>query len=360
MGDAMGTPGFTTDKGRYQTGKLPARCERFMTDTEQHFETQFASAGQHRVAYRISGAGSCDVLINPGLQSRINLIRSEPGHVNFRHGLESFSRCISFDGLGTGISDRPSMNNRSAVEDWVDSCGAVLDAVGSTAPVIIGVFGSVHLVLQFVRRYPQRFSGLVLINTYTYACWVSRSDYPEGTPPEEIANSREFINKAWGRTGLPAPAAPSQAGNEAFLQWNATLQHVIATPNAVVAGLSVLAELDSRDVLPDIRVPTLVMARTGLTPGAFARTQYMATRVSHARFIELPGPDIAPCYETPEVVLRQIALHWKQACNFDLICAIRTCRAAKTRSISTFHDGFRPERGSSSPCESRSTKVMLS
>ena len=219
MGDAMGTPGFTTDKGRYQTGKLPARCERFMTDTEQHSETQFASAGQHRVAYRISGAGSCDVLINPGLQSRINLIRSEPGHVNFRHGLESFSRCISFDGLGTGTSDRPPMNNRSAVEDWIDSCGAVLDAVGSTAPVIIGAFGSGPLVLQFVRRYPQRCSGLVFINTY--ACWVSRSDYPEGTPPEEIANSRESINKAWGRSGLPAPAAASQAGNEAFLQWNA-------------------------------------------------------------------------------------------------------------------------------------------
>jgi len=159
-------------------------------------------------------------------------------------------------------------------------------------------------VLQFVRRYPQRCSGLVFINTY--ACWVSRSDYPEGTPPEEIANSRESINKAWGRSGLPAPAAASQAGNEAFLQWNAAIQRAMATPDEVVEGLGALAELDSRDVLPEINVPTLVMARTGLPPGAFARTRYVAEHVPHARFVEIPGFDIAPFYETPQLILDQI------------------------------------------------------
>ncbi len=190
------------------------------------------------------------------------------------------------------MSDRPSRAYRSAVEDGIANCVAVLDAEGSAASVIISVFGSGPLVLQFVHRYPQRCSGLVFINTY--ACWAARHGYPAGAPPEEIARTREFLSKAWGRTGFPVPAAPSQARNDGFLQWNATIQRAMATPDEVLEGLGALAELDSRDVLPEIHVPTLVMTRTGLPPGAFARTRYVAEHVRHARFVELPGFDIAP------------------------------------------------------------------
>ena len=159
-------------------------------------------------------------------------------------------------------------------------------------------------MLQFLHRYPQRCSGLVFINTY--ACWAARPGYPAGASPEEIARTREFFGKAWGGTGFPVPAAPSQAGNDEFLQWNAAIQRAMATPDEVVEGLGALAELDSRDVLPEINVPTLVMARTGLPPGAFARTRYVAEHVPHARFVEIPGFDIAPFYETPQLILDQI------------------------------------------------------
>jgi len=272
-----------------------------MKDLE-HPETLFAAAGQHRVAYRMSGAGPRDVVANPGLWSHMELIREDPGHVNFRRRMQSFCRQIGFDRIGTGVSDRPT--GGAAVEYWIESCAAVLDAVGSPAPVILSLFGSGPLALQFVSRYPQRCSGLIFINTY--ACWAARPGYAAGAPPEEIAKTREFLGKSWGRTGFPVPTAPSQTDNAEFLRWYASIQRAMASPSAMLQDLGELEALDSRHVLSQIRAPTLVMARTGLAPGAFARTRYIADHIPHARFVEIPGSDIAPFYETPELILDHI------------------------------------------------------
>ena len=177
-----------------------------MTDLG-HPETLFATAGQYRVAYRMSGAGPPDVVMTPGLWSHMELIREDPGHVNFRRRMQSFSRQIGFDSLGTGLSNRPT--GGSAVEYWIQSCAAVLDAARSPAAVIVSLFGSAPLVLEFLNRYPQRCSGLVFINTH--ACWAARPGYTAGAPPEEIAKTREFMAKAWGRgRGFPSRLPPAR------------------------------------------------------------------------------------------------------------------------------------------------------
>ena len=262
----------------------------------------FAPAGQHRVAYRMSGRPPPDVVVTPGLWSHMGLSRDDPGHVDFRLRMELFCRLIAFDSLGTGLSDRPV--GGLAVDQWVESCAAVLDEARSTKAIFCSLFVSGPLVLEFVRRHPQRCSGLIFVNTY--ACWAARADYGAGAPPEEVAKVREFMAKAWGRDGFPVPSAPSQAGNAAFLRWSAAVQRAMASPEELLQGLTTLETLDSRSVLPQVQVPTLVMARTGLAPGAFARARYIADHVPDARFVELPGADVAPFYETPELVLDQI------------------------------------------------------
>ena len=276
-----------------------------MCDAE-HPQTLFAPAGRHRVAYRTSGLGPPDVVMTPGLWSHMELIRDDPGHVDFRRRMQTFCRQMAFDSLGTGLSDRPMdrQSGGSAVDRWIESCAAVLDEADSAAPVICSMFNAGPLALQFVKRYPQRCSGLIFINTY--ACWAGRPGYAAGAPPEEIARTRDFMAKAWGREGFPVPSAPSQAGNAEFLRWSASIQRAMASPEGVREGLATLEGLDSRDVLPQIRVPSLVMARTGLSAGAFARARYLADQIPGARFVELPGADVAPFYETPEVILDAI------------------------------------------------------
>jgi len=38
----------------------------------------------------------------------------------------------------------------------------------------------------------------------------------------------------------------------------------------------------------------------------YARAKYIADNIPNARFVELPGSDVAPFYETPELILNEI------------------------------------------------------
>ena len=58
---------------------------------------------------------------------------------------------------------------------------------------------------------------------------------------------------------------------------SASIQRAMASPSSVLDGLAELERLDSIHVLPQIRVPTLVMARTGLAPGLSPARAYLGS-----------------------------------------------------------------------------------
>lgn len=267
-------------------------------------ETQFVSVGRDRVAYQVFGSGPRDLLVTNGMWSHIDVQWEDPAFVRFQRRLGSFARVIRFDRRGTGLSDRPQEDGRSPVEHWIDDCVAVLDAAGSAAPVIMSMVDSGPIVLQFVDQYPQRCSGLIFFNTM--ACWGQRPDYPEGHAPELIARFQQFFYQSWGHAEFSARYVPSQAGNPAFLQYFAKLQRAMASPRAVVENLSLLERLDARPILARVRVPTLVMSRRQLAFTTLAQTRYIAGHIAGARFVELPGGDGAPTWETPELILDHI------------------------------------------------------
>jgi class 3 adenylate cyclase len=53
-------------------------------------------------------------------------------------------------------------------------------------------------------------------------------------------------------------------------------------------------EIDVRNVLPAIRVPTLILHRTGDLDSNIEEGRYIAARIPDAKFLELPGPDHLP------------------------------------------------------------------
>jgi class 3 adenylate cyclase len=53
-------------------------------------------------------------------------------------------------------------------------------------------------------------------------------------------------------------------------------------------------DIDVRDVLPAIRVPTLILHRRGDLDANIEEGRYIAARIPGAKFLELPGPDHLP------------------------------------------------------------------
>ena len=53
-------------------------------------------------------------------------------------------------------------------------------------------------------------------------------------------------------------------------------------------------EIDVRNILPSVRVPTLILHRTGDRDANIEEGRYIAARIPKAKFLELPGPDHLP------------------------------------------------------------------
>ena len=63
---------------------------------------------------------------------------------------------------------------------------------------------------------------------------------------------------------------------------------------AALALARMNTEIDVRNILPSVRVPTLILHRTGDRDANIEEGRYIAARIPNAKFLELPGPDHLP------------------------------------------------------------------
>jgi class 3 adenylate cyclase len=85
--------------------------------------------------------------------------------------------------------------------------------------------------------------------------------------------------------------APSVADDERFKRWFRTYARLSASPGAARDLSRMNMEIDVRQVLPAIRVPTLVLNRA---EDQADQGRYLAAQIPGARYVELPGRDHAP------------------------------------------------------------------
>jgi class 3 adenylate cyclase len=100
--------------------------------------------------------------------------------------------------------------------------------------------------------------------------------------------------------------APSLAEDRVFVDWWARFERLVATPSAYRELAQILNDLDVREVLSSIHVPTLVLQRTGdlIVPSSQAR--YIAENIAGARYIELSGDDHLPIAGDRDAVLDEV------------------------------------------------------
>jgi class 3 adenylate cyclase len=156
----------------------------------------------------------------------------------------------------------------------------------------------------FAATYPEQTEALVMVGTY--ARRLRAPDYPWApTEEEREAFCREILERWGGPVGIET-RAPSVASLPAFREWWATYLRMGASPAAAVALTRMNAQIDVRDVLPTIRVPTLVLHRTGDRCLLVEEGRYVASLVPDARFVELPGDDHLPFVGDQDALLDEV------------------------------------------------------
>ncbi|MGN6796368.1 MAG: adenylate/guanylate cyclase domain-containing protein [Streptosporangiaceae bacterium] len=250
-------------------------------------ETCYVRSGGAYIAYRIMGRGPVDLILLQGGFSHVELQLEEPSFARFLGRLASFSRLIILDVRGTGLSDR-SMQ-LPTLEDQVDDILAVLDAVGCERAALFGLGQGGVLACLFAAAHPGRAAALVLYGTC--ARLILAEGYPWGRAPEEFERLLRGTEKGWGH-GVALPGlAPSMAGDEPFKQWFAKMERLGASPGNMLSLLQLHRDVDIRHVLPAIRVPALVMHRTGDAYREVGHGRYLAAHIPGAKYVELPGRD---------------------------------------------------------------------
>ena len=257
-------------------------------------DVRYTQSGDAAIAYFVVGDGPRDLVFAPFMLSTVFGWELLPVFRDFCLRLASFSRLVLFDRRGLGASDRP--RSRPTLESHMEDVRAVLDQVESEQAVLFGSGHGGQMCALFAATYPERTSALVLYATPERA---------PGTHEEHRAELRRAasafgLNEHFERDGYPG--YPSLAHDEDFRRAMRTAVRASASPSAAVDFLRTYFETDISDVLPLIRVPTLVLYRSEVapprgprsTPAAEPVARGLAGVIPDARLVPVPGPDFSP------------------------------------------------------------------
>jgi pimeloyl-ACP methyl ester carboxylesterase len=168
-------------------------------------------------------------------------------------GLSDRFTVVAWDAPGAGQSDDPP--DSYAIGDWADGLERLLDVEGLPRATICGLSWGGLLAQVLYQRSPDRVERLVLADTY--AGWAG--SLPDPMPAERLAaclrdsslNSPEFVARY-----LPAMLSASPPENV-----RTGLASIMADfhPSGFRLMAAALARADTREILPGIRVPTLLI-----------------------------------------------------------------------------------------------------
>jgi len=97
------------------------------------------------------GDGPLDLVFVPPHVSNVELVWEIPSRAAGVRRLAEFSRVITFDKRGTGLSDR--MSGVPSLEERMDDVRAMMDAVGSSRAAILGVLEGGPMSVLFAASF---------------------------------------------------------------------------------------------------------------------------------------------------------------------------------------------------------------
>jgi class 3 adenylate cyclase/pimeloyl-ACP methyl ester carboxylesterase len=266
-------------------------------------QTRYAKAPDGTsIAYQVVGDGPVDLAYATGIWSNVEIMWEDPLWAHFLKRLAKFSRLILFDMRGVGLSDRGL--EPPVLELQRDDVGAVLDSAGSREAIVFGGARAATMAMLFAATHPERTKALILYAPV--AKTVSTPDFPHGKSAEEQAMffARFLVETGTGKN--LELQAPSVAGDERFVEWWARFERLVASPSAYEELARIFTEVDVREVLPSIHVPTLVIHREGDRIVLERQARYVADQIENATYVMLPGEDHLPFVGDGDAILDEV------------------------------------------------------
>ena len=262
---------------------------------------RYARRDEVHLAYQVVGQrrpDRPDIVYVPGPLNHLDLWSRDAATAAFFRRLATLSRLVMFDRRGTGLSDRTFADG--SVDEQADDICAVLEACGSRRAVLFAHSDGVPMSIRAATR-SDRVAGLVLAGGA--ARWSPADDYPCGDGFAQAAAALESTARwTWGQGDSVEWYCQHLTHSRRTRELVGRRERMSAGPADFIRGLHMIRDIDVRDALPDVRVPTVLLQRTDdrITPPFHGR--HLADRIPGARYVELPGGHIIWFGETDQVI----------------------------------------------------------
>lgn len=227
-------------------------------------------------------------------------------------------RVIHWNYRGHGRSATPRDAYRVTLDDCVEDLLRVLDAAGEERAVLAGHSMGVQVSLEVHRRAPERVAALLLIcgapghplDTFHDSPALKRVFPFARSAVEKHPTLARLVFRAVVPTEFALDLALTHEVNRARVDW-ADLERYFAElaqvdPLLFVRMLASANETDSTDHLPEVDVPTLVLAgeRDSFTPVKLSRAMHHA--IPGAELVVIAGGTHVTPLEYSAVVARHV------------------------------------------------------
>ena len=240
-----------------------------------------------RLAYSIIGKGSPMVRATHWFNHlEYDLKSSISRHMAL--GLAHRHKLLRYDTRGVGLSQRDVAD--ISFEAWVRDLETVVDHAGFERFALVGISQGVGISIAYAARHPERVSHLILYDGY------ARGRLHQGDPAkrkETLDLARAMIRKGWGseqeahRQWFTSQFAPDATVEQqhAFNE----LQRASTTAELAERSYCAMADVNVMNLLPQVKVPTLVIHLRGDIIVRFELGQEMAAAIPGAKLVPLEG-----------------------------------------------------------------------
>lgn len=264
--------------------------------------TRYAKSGDLSIAYQVVGEGLPALVYVPGWISHVEHVWEEPLCAAFLRRLAGFSRLVILDRRGLGMSD--PVPHMPTLEERMDDVRVVMDAAGIERAALLGVSEGGPMCMLFAASFPERCSSLVLCSTF--ARFLRDEAAPWGRTEEDHESFLSMVEESWGMGASADLLAPGLAKDPAFRERFARLERMAASPGRARMLLEIAFATDVRAVLPSIRVPTLVLHRSGDSAISAEGARDIAAHIPTAKLVLVPGEDHVVFVGDTEPILAEI------------------------------------------------------
>lgn len=250
------------------------------------------------IAFQVFGSGP-DLLVMPGWASHLERNWELPGLAELLERLGTFARVIVVDRRGSGLSDRFGGGEPPTLEDHVADLVAVMRQAAAGRPAVLTLDESSMVGCVLAASRPELVRTLI-----SYAPRVTgrkAPDFPWQPDPEEWDWYLARVAEHWGteaytllelRTVMPAASRRP----DAVATYGRYLRNS-ASPSSALALIRQYRDTDIRDVLPSVRVPTVLIRHRDDPSIGVEAMAYIAAHIPGSRTVEVDGPDSTGWFE---------------------------------------------------------------